>query len=448
MAEQRKGFSTRIGFIMAAAGSAVGVGNIWGFPTQAAENGGGAFLLVYLVLVFLLGYPMLVSELLIGRYGQASPVGTLTKLAPGKTGRSFSMIVGMVCLMIGVLIMSFYGILAGWFIGFTAEPVFRIFSADAADWLVTGSTARSLILTLIFCGLTSWVLLKGVRDGIEKWSKRLMPVLLVLLAGCTVYMLFQEGAMEGLTRYLVPDFSKLGDFDLILSALGQAFFSLSIGVGTMLIYGSYLGKNENIPRLAAQVTLMDTGVAFLAGLLIIPAMYAGLHNGVVIFDETGALLSSDTLVFDVLPALFATMGGARYFISFMFFFLMVIAALTSSISMLEPAVAYFTETHGMKRRRSVLLVASLTAGVSIAICLNFGVLFGFVINLATVYLQPLMSLVFALYVGWVWKRDAVLTELRQGCPDIEGGVFWRVWPFYVKFVCPVLVLILIVRSFF
>ena len=448
MEKDRGVFGSRIGFVMAAAGSAVGVGNIWGFPTQAASNGGGAFLLIYLLLVFVLGYPMLVAELLIGRHGQSSTVGSLSKIAPGKNGRRAGVFFGVAGMLAGILILSFYGIVAGWFLGSGAEPIASLLGFDgAATWFSSFSVSRNITMATVFAVLTALILFAGVRDGIEKWSRRLMPMLFILLGGSVIFMLFQEGAVEGLRRYLVPDFSRIGHMGLILDALGQAFFSLSIGVGTMMIYGSYLSRNENIPRLASQVVLVDTGVAFLAGLLIIPAMYVAANNGVAIFDEAGNLLNSDTLVLTVLPGLFSTMGGLRAPVSLVFFALMSIAALTSSISMLEPAVAYLVEEKKQPRRRAVILVSGLTLAISILICLNFGLLFGFIIDLSTKILQPTLSLVFALYVGWVWKRDSVLSEIRQGSPQIENSVFWKIWPFYVKFICPVLVTVLIIRSF-
>jgi NSS family neurotransmitter:Na+ symporter len=204
------------------------------------------------------------------------------------------------------------------------------------------------------------------------------------------------------------------DPELLINAMGQAFFSMSLGVGTMLVYGSYLSKNENLPTIGASVALVDIGVAVIAGMLIIPAMYVALNNGVEIFTDDGALIQGDTLIFKVLPALFDTIGSVGIFVSFTFFALMAIAAVTSSISMLEVPVAFMVESKGMKRQKAVIFMAAVIFILSCIVIFNFELLFGFVIALTTEYSQPLLGLALCIFAGWVWRRDAILAELKQG----------------------------------
>ncbi|UTW47208.1 sodium-dependent transporter [Bacterioplanoides sp. SCSIO 12839] len=428
-------FSSRIGFIMAAAGSAVGLGNVWGFPTKVAENGGAAFILMYLAMVFVLAFPMLVAELTIGRYGQGNPVTSLRRV--WRNNRFAPIVFGALALLAASLILSFYSIVAGWLVAFAAEPLATAVGADGlAAWLTEFSQPRNVIMTLLFSLMTIWVVSKGVADGIEKWSTRLMPILFVLFAGMIIYILMQEGAMDGLRVYLVPDFSHLNG-RLIVDAMGQAFFSLSLGVGSMMVYGSYLKKDINLPKVATQVAIIDTSVAFAAGLLIIPAMFVAKHNGVEIFNAAGELISSGDLVFQVLPSMFHTMGSSGPVIAVVFFVLMVIAALTSSISILEVPVACAQDELGMSRQASSWLIGLLIAVASVVICLNFGALFGLVIDISTVYMQPLLGIIWAVVVGWVWHRNELLKELQQGNPEIADGWFWKIWPWYVRFICPV-----------
>ncbi len=441
-------FGSKLGFIMAAAGSAVGVGNIWGFPTQAASNGGGAFLLVYLVLIFALGYPMLIAELMIGRHGQTNPANSLSSLAKSKPTKLFGLLIGFAAIVTSALIFSFYGILSGWFVSHTIAPMAEIVGANtAAQWLTDMSLSRNVIFTIVFAIMTMFVIQQGVQDGIEKWSKRLMPLLFIMLISAAVYILTQPGAQQGLEALLIPDFNQVMDKDVLISALGQTFFSLSLGSGAMMVYGSYLHRKENIAKLAAQVTLMDTAVAFIAGLVILPAMYVAAHNGVEIFAEDGSLLSSSTLVFTVLPALFETMGAAQYPAEILFFALLIVAALTSALAMMETPTSYFAERTSMGRKKITMIVGSVVTALSLIIVLNFDALFGFVIMLATQYAQPLISLGVAIFAGWVWNRKGLIAEIRQQEGVDENTLFWKIWPVYVKFVCPALVLLLVINSF-
>ncbi|ETJ49285.1 sodium-dependent transporter [Pseudoalteromonas agarivorans] len=438
MSAVRGEFSSRFGFIMAAAGSAVGLGNIWGFPTQTASNGGAAFLVAYLVLAFFLAYPALMAELIIGRHGQANAVSSLTKITSHAWQKRFAFIVGFGGILCAGFILSFYAIVAGWMLSATIEPITTLAGANqGSTWLSEQSLTRNIIFTVIFIILTVAIISRGVENGIEKWSKRLMPALLGILFALIAYVMTQEGAMQGLKAYLVPDFSSIFDANLLVSALGQAFFSLSLGTSVMIIYGSYISKKENLVTLGAYVTLIDVFIAFVAGLLIIPAMYVAQAQGVEIFSSTGKLLSEDTLVFQVLPALFDGMGSVGLFIGFAFFALMSIAALTSSISMLEAPVSYTVERFAMSRLQATWLIGALISAVSITIVCNLGSLFGLVITLTTKVAQPLLGLMCCIFVGWIWYRGSLLKAIQQGNPEVHNTLFWKIWPVYTKFVCPI-----------
>lgn len=437
MASVRGEFSSRIGFILAAAGSAVGLGNIWGFPTQTASNGGAAFVFVYLILAFTLAYPAFMAELLIGRYGQANAVTSLQKISKTLFQKRFAFIVGFGGIMFASLILSFYGILAGKMMSHALEPVIRMVNIkNIADWLTIDSLSRNLLFTALFMCLTLYIIRKGVQEGIEKWSKRLMPLLILLLICLIFYVLTLEGASQGVSAYLNPDFTRILEPNLLISALGQAFFSLSIGTSTMIIYGSYISKRENLISLGAQVTLIDVSIAFLAGLLIIPAMYVAQHQGVAIFAADGSLIAGPSMVFTVLPALFDGMGAIGSFIAFTFFLLMTVAALTSSISMLETPVSYVVERHNMKRKKASMIIGGAIFMISAAIISNVDVLLELVITIATEYGQPIIAMLACIFVGWIWHRNEILKELQQGNDDVENGFFWKIWPWYVKFICP------------
>lgn len=447
MSASRGEFSSRFGFIMAAAGSAVGLGNIWGFPTQTASNGGAAFLVAYLVLAFCLAYPALMAELVIGRHGQANAVSSLRKVTNQPWQKKFAFVVGFGGIICAGLILSFYAIVAGWMLSATLEPVAQLTGQEPAiAWLSEQSLSRNLIFTAAFIILTVAIISKGVENGIEKWSKRLMPALLGILFMLIIYVMTQDGAIEGLKAYLVPDFSSILNPELLVNALGQAFFSLSLGTSVMIIYGSYISKKENLVSLGAYVTLIDVFIAFVAGLLIIPAMYVAQAQGVQIFSAEGVLLSEDTLVFQVLPALFTSMGDVGIFVGFAFFALMSIAALTSSISMLEAPVSYAVERFALKRVQATWLIGGIIALVSFTIVFNLGTLFGFVITLTTKIGQPILGLMCCIFVGWIWHRASLLKEIQQGCPEAANSFFWKVWPWYIKFICPLAIALVFANS--
>ncbi len=446
MASSDRGqFSSRFGFIMAAAGSAVGLGNVWGFPTQTASNGGAAFLLIYLLMMALLAFPMLVAELTIGRYGQSNPIGSLRKI--WTNNRLLAVFFGTTAMLTASMILSFYAILAGWLIGFGISPIMKLIGLQQfSEWLITFGTGRNVLLTVIFMLMTVFVVRRGVADDIEKWSSRLMPVLFSLFLVLIIYIFTQDGALDGLRMYLVPNWEHVNG-GLVVNAMGQAFFSLSLGVGAMMVYGSYLSKDVNIPKTAGQVAIIDTGVAFFAGLLILPAMFVAKANGVQIFSETGQLISSGNLVFTVLPSLFDSMGLVGEVVGVAFFALMVIAALTSSIAMLEVPVSCLQEELKIKREKSAIILGAAILLFSVLIAANFDTLFDWVATASTMYMQPLLGVVWAVVIGWVWSRNALLKEIQQGNPEIEKTWFWRIWPIYVKVVCPIAIIMVFAYPF-
>lgn len=447
MASPRGEFSSRFGFLMAASGSAVGLGNIWGFPTNAASNGGAAFLFVYLILAFALAYPALMAELIIGRHARANAVTALRGISRGPRTRMLATLVGMGGIVTVSLILSFYAIVSGWMLAYFLSSFSELMGwAAPAAWLTSGSVERDAIFTLIFVALTIYVVTAGVQRGIERWATRLMPSLLLILLVLIVYVLSLDGAADGLRAYLVPDFSRITDPRLLLSAMGQAFFSLSLGVGTMLIYGSYLSRRENLPTVGGLVALLDVGIAVMAGLLILPAMYVALAGGIAIYDDAGGLIAGPGLIIAVLPALFDSMGMAGSLVALAFFLLMSIASLTSSISMLEVPVSYAVENHSMHRRKAGLLIGVVIASLSLVIVANFGWLFDLVVMLTTEFSQPLLGFFFAIFVAWIWNRNSVLGEIREGSPEVEHSLFWRIWPFYIRYICPAAILLVFVQT--
>lgn len=442
MAAPRGEFSSRFGFLMAASGSAVGLGNIWGFPTNTASNGGAAFLFAYLILAFLLAYPALMAELIIGRHARSNTVAALQSISSGPRSRLLGLLVGFAGMITVSLILSFYAVISGWMIAYFFDPIARLLGMDTlAQWLTQDGVVRNSIFVIGFMIATVLIITAGVKDGIEKWASRLMPSLVLILILLILYVFTLPGAMDGLRAYLIPDFSRLTDPQLLVSAMGQAFFSLSLGVGTMLVYGSYISKEENLPVIGGLVALLDVAVAVLAGLLILPAMYVALASGVEIFDDVGALIAGPGLIISVLPELFNSMGVIGIFVALAFFMLMTIASLTSSISMLEVPVSYTVENHGLSRPRAAAIIGGIIALISVVIVFNFDPLFDQVVRFTTEMSQPLLGLFFCIFAAWIWRRNEILEEIKQGSPEVESGLFWKIWPFYVKFICPIAILV-------
>ena len=443
MSIQRDSFHSRIGFVLAAAGSAIGLGNIWGFPTQAANNGGGAFLVVYLLVTLLLALPALYAEIYLGNQAQKNPVGALEQACKEKmpkVGRT----AGVIGLIGAMMMLSFYTIVAGWMLAHSLSALSELLGfVEAAHWLSTPSTLRNIVFTPIFIVLGAFIIHQGVHAGIEKWSARLMPLLLMMLLGLIVYILQQAGASEGLALYLIPDFSQITDPKLIISAMGQAFFSLSIGVGGMMVYGSYMKKDKDIGKLVLSIAALDTFIAFMAGLLIIPALFVAQHAGQEVFLND-KLIGEGELIFQILPSLFNTMGNVGLIVSFAFFSLLSIAALTSTISSTEVPVAYLVEDKKMERYRATWLISGLVLLSSMTLVAYFDELFGLVIMLLTTILQPLMCLFYFIVIGWIWKRGNKLSVNAQQDSNKRLMFFAN----YLRYICPVLLTIVFINIVF
>ncbi len=442
-ANPRDSFHSRIGFVLAAAGSAIGLGNIWGFPTQAANNGGGAFLFVYLVVTLLLALPALYAEVYIGNQAQKNPVSALAE-ACGKRFKNTGRNAGIIGLCGAMMMLSFYTIVAGWMLAHALSALFELFGfIDISAWLSTSSTLRNVIFTPVFILLGAGIIHQGVHAGIERWSGRLMPILLLMLIALVIYILQQEGAQEGVALYLIPDFSQITNPKLIISAMGQAFFSLSIGVGGMMVYGSYMKKGQDIGKLVVSIAALDTFIAFLAGLLIIPALFVAQHAGQEVFIE-GHLIGEGQLIFKILPSLFASMGSVGLIVSFSFFTLLSIAALTSTISSTEVPVSYLVEDKDISRKRATWLVSAVVLVASMTLVAFFDVLFGLVIQVLTTILQPLMSLFYFIVVGWIWQRGNKLTDIAI----LANNTKLKLFGFYLRYICPILLIIVFINVAF
>jgi len=448
LTSERGMWGSRLGFILAAAGSAVGLGNIWGFPTQVGRGGGAIFVLLYLFCVFLICFPIVIAELAVGRRGQKDPVGAFEVIKPGTAW----WMVGMLGVLTGVGILSFYAVIAGWtfaYIWFTGtgavtgspEAIGQFFGG------FVGNAPVNLGLTFLVLAATAAIILGGVRSGIERTTKLMMPALLLLLVGLAIRGLFLPGAADGLAYYMRPDIDRLFDVSVINAALGQAFFSLSLGMGAMITYGSYLPKTAGIPVSAMWVAVLDTCVALLAGFVIFPAGFS-----IAGFDP-GA--SGPGLIFQVLPRLFDTMPGGHLF-GALFFILLSMAALTSTISLLEVPVAHIIDAWGWTRPRAVLLVAAVTFVLAIPSVLANGaspflsalpgVGTDFLSLMATVwnnYSLPIGGFLTSIFVGHVWRVDRALDELLA-----HGAWFPAApaWAFLIRWVCPVAIFGIIVAT--
>jgi len=439
----RGSWNSKLGFVLAAAGSAVGLGNIWAFPTKVATEGGGAYLLIYLLCTFAIGFPVMAAEIAIGRKAGKNPVGAFRAISSNK----FFPLVGLWGVICGVMILSFYTVIAGWAFGFAFEEIFYFLGmSGAAEWLTdTGNGFKNALIAAIFMLGTIKIITGGVSEGIERATKTMMPMLIGIIVIMIIYVLSQPGSSEGIAVYLLPDFSKINP-ELIFSAMGQAFFSLSLGMGALITYGSYLSKRENIPQAAAFVTLADVGIAFLAGLLIIPAMYLAQSQGITI-DAGGSLASSTDLVFQILPALFHTIGGGvGMLLGVTFFLLLSIAALTSTISLLEVPVSYVIDEFEVKRKKAAWSVGLGILAISIAVA-YFPVLIGWFDYVFSSVGLPLGGFLICVFVGYFWTTNQALDEMENGYTTIRTSLFSKVWPVFIKFICPAAILYNVISNF-
>ncbi len=436
-------WNSKLGFVLAAAGSAVGLGNIWGFPTQVADNGGAAFIVVYLICCILVGLPVMIAEITIGRKTGKNPVGAFKSL----DSSGFGAIIGYWGVLCGMMILSFYLVISGWTISYVFEQILSFTGNESgAAWfgdLTNGP--KNAIFTIIFMLFTIGIINGGVSNGIERATKILMPFLLIILVAMIIYVMTLEGSAQGVREYLMPDFSLL-DIDLTLSAMGQAFFSLSLGMGALITYGSYLKKNQNIMESAAYVTVFDIIIAFIAGMLVIPAMYVAFTQGIAIFGDDGELISSVSLVFTVLPQLFENIGGGLgLFVAVSFFLLLGLAALTSSISLLEVPVAYVIDEHKIPRKKASLIIGSIVLVFAIVISFDINLIDYFVYIFNEIGL-PLGGMMTCIFLAWVWKTGNAITEIEQGYPGASESGFTKVWAFFISYICPILIGIVFVTT--
>ena len=443
--KQRENFSSKLGIIVATAGSALGLGNIYRFPCEAGANGGGAFLIVYLIIALLIGTPLMISEFTIGRRAKANPVGAFRRLS-GK--RSPFTLVGYLGVLCAFLILAFYTTVAGWTLGYLGKSAANHFAGQDLGQIqdqfinFTNHPWLPIVCQLVFLALTAFVVARGVKDGIEKWSKILMPMLLVIMVVLCVKSLTLSGASEGLRFLFHPDFSKINGHVLI-SALGQSFFSLSVGMGALITYGSYIGKNDNMVSSAVSVVLADTLVAVLAGVVIFPAAFSfGIR------PEAGA-----SLAFTTLPMVFQQMTGG-YFFCLIFFLLLVIATLTSTISLLEVIVAATTEEMHLSRPMAAIIGAAGTAIIGVLATLSFRngsplhlggrSVFDLLDHVTASYFMPLGGLLIVLFVGWKMKKDDVMDELTNG-GTLRAGLRNAI-RFIIRYICPVAIAVIFISQ--
>ena len=441
-------WSSRAGFILAAAGSAVGLGNVWGFPTQVGQGGGAAFVVVYLLCVLLICAPIMAGEIALGRRTRQSPVGSFAALAPGRRW----WLVGGLGVLAGTGILSFYSVIAGWavaYVWFTAtgavtgtpEEIGRFFSE------FTGNGVLSAVLALLVIGATAAVLLGGVRTGIERVTKALMPLLVLLLVALALRAVTLPGAGAGLAYYLRPDPARLADAGVFTAALGQAFFSLSLGMGCILTYGSYFSRRDGIASSALWIVLLDTSIALLAGFIIFPVGFS-----IAGFDPT---TSGPGLIFTVLPRLFAEMPGGQLF-GGAFFLLLSVAALTSTISLLEVPVSHCVDALGWSRAKAVGVVAAAISALAVPSALGNGAValftslpglgMGFLDLMVVVWNEfalPLGGCLTALFVGRIWGVERALDELRA-----EGAWFPvpALWIFLIRWICPLAIASILIAT--
>lgn len=447
---QQVQFGSKIGLIAATVGSAVGLGNVWRFPAETQSNGGAAFLLIYVLCVFILGLPVMLSEFALGRSGRSDAVGVFRNLSP----RSKWWLTGAIGITASYLILCFYMVVAGW----TLEYLWQSVTGALYEPLAGGGSGNArfavrmeqyvqndyapLVFTYIMIAVNMVVLLGGVRKGIERMSNILMPVLFLLLVVFCFVSLSLPGASDGLAFFLSPDFSKI-TASTVINALGQAFFSLSLGMGILITYSSYFPKETNLTRTAVTVSLLDLLVAVLMGIIIFPS--------VVSFGLGGESLRGATLIFVTLPEVFSRMPGTQLW-SILFFLSLTVAALTSTISIAEVSIAFFRDRFGVSRRKACLIVLVPLLLFSTVCSLSQGPLsyltvcgldiFSLLDTIATNILLPVCAFFTCIYVGWVAPRGMFRDQLTNG--GTVRSVFAGLFMLIVRYVAPGLILLILI----
>jgi NSS family neurotransmitter:Na+ symporter len=458
----RGNFSGRIGFILAAAGSAVGLGNIWRFPYLAGQNGGAIFLIVYLLCIILLCVPVMIGEISIGRAANSDAYGSYMKLGGGDKRWGY---LGMFGILAGVFILSFYNVVAGWAFGYFLHISFggllnepdmgSFFGSFVNDILnvssLSGLASSNFIFSLIFMAMTAMIVSQGIQKGIEAANKIMMPSLYVILIGIIIYSLTLPNAMAGVKFYLIPDFSEL-KLQTFFDGLKQAFFSLSLGMGTLITYGSYLNKKENIPSSAAVISIADTSVAFLAGLMVFPLVHFLQYK----LQVDNVATAGPPLIFVVLPQIFHEMGPLLgRIIGGSFFLLVCFAALTSTVSLIEVPVAYLVDQKKMKRKNVVWLMAAIIFIVGLPSMMSQGMVpffnklffyrgqdfLTFVADMCDISLT-VGGCLMCIFISRKWGIHNMDKELASG-NDLYMTSIWRTYlHFAIKYLCPVLLSII------
>ena len=448
MTEEKRGsFGSKIGIIHATAGSAVGLGNVWRFPYMTGENGGAAFILVYIVFIFLLGIPGMVNEFIIGRHSASNAARAYHKMSRGRPWRG----VGLLGILCSTIILGFYSVVAGWCLQYLYASIAGQLSGDA-DYVrsyfqeFSSSLLRPILWSVGFVLLTHLVIIRGVKKGIERISKLLMPTLFVLLIILVISSCMLPGAMTGVEFLFKPDFSKITS-DVILAALGQSFFSLSLGTACLCTYASYFGRETNLLKSAVQISIIDTIIAILAGLMIFPAAFS-----VGVSPDSGPSLVFITLP-NVFQQAFASMPIVGYVISILFYALLAVAALTSTISMHEIGTAYFHEELKRPRVQAAWIVTVGACVIGMLSSMSCGAynlrllgmsLMDFFDCITAQYMMPIGALLTSLYIGW-GARTAVVNREFTNC----GTVYRRLFPVYlfmVRFICPILIAIVFLNQ--
>lgn len=450
----RGGFSSKIGFILAAAGSAVGLGNIWKFPFEVADGGGAAFVVIYLAFAFILCFPVMVTEIAIGRKTNKNPVGAYAAL--GFKNWKFLGILGVIS---GVLILSFYNVVAGWAFGYFLEMLRSNFDIGKQFDEYTNRVFTVGLYGFLFMSITAFTVSKGIAGGIERAAKFLMPALFMMIIFLTVYASTLPHAGVGISYYLVPQFSEV-TFEVIYNALGQAFFSLSLGMGALITYGSYVSKNDNIINSAAWITVMDVGIAFLAGLMMFPFV-AYLTDGTMENFTGGA-----GLIFVTLPGVFESLGPTLgTIIGATFFLLLSFAALTSTVSLLEVPVTYVVDEFNVGRNSAVWSIAAFIFLLGIPSLLSHGYS-GLFTNFITYFgsdsptsfmslvehvgndtFLPLGGFLITFFAAYVWKKHHLMEELEQGNPGFRGSWVSIFLNLTISYLCPILLGTIFVLTF-
>ncbi|MBM4171386.1 MAG: sodium-dependent transporter [Ignavibacteria bacterium] len=445
----REQWGSKAGFILAATGSAVGLGNIWRFPYLAGENGGAAFIFVYIFCVVLIGIPVLIAEILIGRTTQKNPVGSFRTLHKSKFWRG----IGGMGVVAGFVILSFYAVVAGWTLGYIFEAVTgNLLNYDIAEEAsshfveLTASPFWNVGLLALVMILTMAIVYFGVQKGIERGSKIMMPLLFVLLIGLMFYGLTMEGSAQGLTYLFNPDWSKINT-NVILAGLGQAFFSMSLGMGAMLTYGSYMSRKENVPTSAVWIAVLDTSVALIAGICIFSVVFATGQN-----PDVGP-----SLIFRTLPVVFTKMPGG-YLFAILFFVALSLAAITSTVSLLEVTTAYFVDEKKWPRKKAVLIIGTITLLLGVPSALSFSPntsvdVFGFTFFGITEFISsnlmlPIGGFFIAIFVGWIWGFDKVTEYVKEGSEKLFERFPWMIkgWKIVLRFIAPILIIIVLLSS--